>query len=87
MISIVDFFKGKERSEYSYIGLADFLFVFFQEKSSNLLQLNFNFLQFDLWFFKFSTFALLKGRKAPISNSKSVKVTKNVIFSYFENGN
>ena len=64
----------------THIGLADFsCFVFFFRK--NLFTLNFDFLQFDLWFFfKFSAFLLLKGRQTPLSNSKIVKVTKSVIY-------
>ena len=34
-------------------------------------------LTFDL--FKLSSFSLLKGRQTPLSNSKNVKATKNVI--------
>ena len=42
--------------------------------------LNFDFSRFDLWFlFKFSAFLFLKGGQTPLSNNKSVKVTKNVI--------
>ena len=41
------FIKSKERSEYSCIGLADFLF-FFSGKSLYLFTLNFDFSRFDL---------------------------------------
>ena len=44
--AILVFIKSNERSEYSYIGLADF--VFFRKKSYNLFTLNFLFSRFDL---------------------------------------
>ena len=52
------FYKSNERSEYSCIGLGDFLFFFFQEKVTlNLFTLNFNFFFGDLTFdFFFSSF-------------------------------
>ena len=45
-----------------------------------MFSLSFDFSRFDLCFnFKFSAFPLLKGRQNPLSNSKNVKVTKDVI--------
>ena len=76
--------KSNERSEYSYTGLADFFLFFFQEKVSKFVHAKFWF--FVVWLvvsFKFSAFPLLKGRQTPLSNSKSVKVTKNVIHFWF----
>ena len=53
------------------------IFSFFLRKS---LQVQFNFWRFDFSFlFKFSSFLLLKGSQTPLSNSKCVKVKKNVI--------
>ena len=54
-----------------------FFFVFFRK---NLFRIQFNFSRFEFWFIiKFSSLLLLNVRQTPLSNSKSVKVTKNVI--------
>ena len=65
--------KSNECSQDSYIGLADFFFayIFLKKKS-----LNFFFRAFRL---KFRAVPLLNVRQTPLSNSKSVKVAKNVI--------
>ena len=86
-LKVFHIFKGdtlitsNKRSEDSYLGLADFFACFFfRKKSYNLFTLNFGFSRFDLWFiFKFSAFPLLKRSQNPLSNSKIVKVKKNVI--------
>ena len=75
--------KSNERSEDSYIGLADyFLFVFFSGKSLKIFgMLKFAFSWFDfLLLFKFSAFPLLKVRQTSLSNSRSEKVTENARF-------
>ena len=57
-----------------------FNFLFFAcvvQRNPKILKFDFSVLAFD--FLKFSPFPLLKGRKTPLLNSKSVKVTKNVI--------
>ena len=72
LIYFVMVFKSNERSEYSYICLADFVFFF-----GNFSILVFRGLTSD--FFKFSEFPLLKGRPTPLSNSKKVKVMKNMV--------
>ena len=65
-----------ERSSDSYSGRDDF-FCFFFRKS---LKICFGSIFFrGLIFFKFSSFPLLNGRQAPSSNSKSVKIKKDVI--------
>ena len=54
-----------------------FLF-FFQENFLNLFRLKLAFLRFCFYFmFKFSSLLLLKGKQTPLSNSKSLKITKN----------
>ena len=65
--------QSNERSEYSFIGLADFFFGFFKKVkiySSSILI--FCGLTSD-FFFNFSSFPLLKGKQTPLSNSKSVR--------------
>ena len=44
----MEFINNNERSQYCYIGLADFFLFFFQEKSLNLFTLFFDFSRFDL---------------------------------------
>ena len=51
----------------------------FRKKSLNLFKLKCTFSRFD--FCEFGSFPLLKGRQTPLSNSESVKVTKNGIVS------
>ena len=71
--------KSDERSEDSYLGLADFFLVcFFSGKSLKICSrsiLIFRALTCDFFFFS----SLQKGRKKPLSNSNNIKVTKNVI--------
>ena len=59
-----------------------FFLRFFFKKSLEICsdsKVLFDFLIQKLFFFKFHSFSLLKGRQTPLSNSKSVKVRKNVI--------
>ena len=65
------------RSSDSYIDREVF-FVFLREAFYSLFGLKFTFSRFD-FFLKFDSLPLLKERQTPSSNSKSVKVTKNVI--------
>ena len=55
------------------------IFFFFRKKFQSLFTLNFDFSRFDLFHFNFSALLLLKGRRTALSNSKILKVTKNVI--------
>ena len=56
-----------------------FLRYFFNGKVLHFVQAQiYFFLRFDFWFlFNLSSFPSLKGRQTPLSNSKSVKVTKS----------
>ena len=58
----------------------DGFFLFFQEKACFFFTHKFAFFCGSTvhFLFKFSSFPLLKGRRTHLSNSKSVKVTKNV---------
>ena len=62
----------------TYVGRDDFFVrLFFQEK---IVAAKIHLLLFEFRFtFKFRSFTLLKGRQTPLSNSKIVKVTINVI--------
>ena len=55
--------------------------IFFQENLFTLYFFNFRGLACD--FFKFNEFPSLRERQTPLSNNKSLKVTKNVIDFYF----
>ena len=73
--------KSNERCEYSYIGLGDF----FSGNSSRSVLI---FCGLTIcFFFKLSSFSLLKERQIPLSDSKSVKVVKIVIEFYFRKWN
>ena len=76
-------FKSNERSEYSYIGLADF-FSGKRFKFCSRSVLIFRGLTCDYFLSSVHFYCL---RQAPLSNSKIVMVTRNVIDSKFENGN
>ena len=69
-------FVGCEGNEDAHISRDDS-----KENSSNFFRPNFDFSKFGflMFFFKFSSFPLLKGRQTPLSNRKSVRSTKNVI--------
>ena len=71
------FLRVDERSSDSYIGLNYFFFRKSLEVCSGS-KLLFRGLTLD-----FFSFPLLKGRQTPVSNSESVKVTKNVIDFFF----
>ena len=54
--------------------------MIFQEKFKILFSVKFIFRDLNLiFFYKFRQFLLLKGRQIPLSDSKSVELTKNVM--------
>ena len=73
----VSFLLGvNKRSSDYFIDRDDFLYFFLKKFRLNFLlfcDLAFNF------FFKFSSFSLLKGKQTSLLNSKRLKFTKNVI--------
>ena len=79
IFNFICFELSYEHSEYSYIGLGDFLCLL--QKSLKICSRSvLIFLQFDLRFLvKFCLFSILNGRQTPLLNSKNAKVTKNVI--------
>ena len=69
-----------ERSEHSYIGLGDFLFVFFSGKSHTIFSgSNLIFRSLTSDFNLNSVIFFVKKKASALSNNKSVKVKKNVI--------
>ena len=78
-----NFLIACERGSDSYIGDI-YCFSFFSGKFLTFVRTQIYCLWYDFWFFfKFSSFLLLKGRQTPLSRSKSVSATKNVIDLYF----